>query len=54
LPPPILHGVSHEKEGSVGGRILRNGRAIVLLQGRVCRWGGGGKRMIEAPNKAMK
>jgi len=31
LPSPILYGVWHTKEGSVGGSILRNGRAIVLL-----------------------
>ena len=26
--------------GSVGRRILRNGRAIVLREGRLCKWGG--------------
>ena len=30
LPSPILYGVWHKKGGSVGGRILRNARAIVL------------------------
>jgi len=30
LPLPILCGVWHKKGVSVGGRILRNGRAIVL------------------------
>jgi len=30
LPLPILYGVWHTQEGSVGGHILRNGRAIVL------------------------
>ena len=30
LPSPIWYGVWNEKGGSVGGRILRNGRAIVL------------------------
>jgi len=30
LPSPILYGVWHKKGRSVGGRILRNGRAIVL------------------------
>ena len=30
LPSLILYGVWHTKEGSVGGRILRNGRAIVM------------------------
>ena len=30
LPPPIVYGVWHEKGGSVGGRILRDGHAIVL------------------------
>ena len=30
LPSPILYGVCHKTGGSVGGRILRNGRAIVL------------------------
>jgi len=39
LPSPILYGVWHSKEGSVGGRVLRNGRAIVLHQGMLCRWG---------------
>jgi len=29
LPSLILYGVWHKKEGSVGGRILRIGRAIV-------------------------
>ena len=40
LPSPILYGVWHTKGGgSVGGRILRNGRAIVLQEGKRCRWG---------------
>jgi len=30
LPSPILYGVYHKKEGRWGGRILRNGDAIVL------------------------
>jgi len=30
LPSPIVYGAWHTKEGSVGGRILRNGRALVL------------------------
>ena len=30
LPSRILYGVWHKQEGSVGGRVLRNGRAIVL------------------------
>ena len=30
LPSPILYGVWHEKGGSVGGRILHDGCAIVL------------------------
>jgi len=30
LPSVILYGVWHTKGESVGGRILRNGRAIVL------------------------
>ena len=30
LPPRILYGVWHTTGGSVGGRILRNGRAIAL------------------------
>jgi len=29
-PSPILYGICHSKEGSVGGRVLHNGRAIVL------------------------
>jgi len=40
LPSPILYGVWHKKAGAVGGRILRNGRAIVLQYGRLCRGGG--------------
>ena len=34
----IVYGIKNW--GSVGGRTLRNGRAIVLQQGRLCRWGG--------------
>ena len=30
LPSSILYGVWHRHGGSVAGRILRNGRAIVL------------------------
>ena len=30
LSLPILYGIWHIKEGSVGGRMLRNGRAIVM------------------------
>jgi len=30
LPSPLLYGARHTKEGSVGGRILRIGRAIVM------------------------
>jgi len=30
LPSPILYGVWHKREESVGGHILRNGPAIVL------------------------
>jgi len=30
LPSPIFHGVWHTQGGSVGDRILRNDRAIVL------------------------
>jgi len=32
----------------VAGRILRNGRAIVLQYGRRCRWRDGNKRMIDS------
>jgi len=46
LPSSILYGVWHTKGGSVAGRILRNGRAIVPQYGRRCGWGGGNKRMI--------
>jgi len=53
LSSPILYGVWHTKGGSVAGRILRNGRAIVLQWGRLCRWGGGNKRMIDSHNKAL-
>jgi len=48
LPPSILYGVWHTKGGSVSGRILRNGRAIVLQYGRRRRWGDGNKRMIDS------
>jgi len=37
LPSPILYGVQHKRGRSVGGRILRNGRAFVLEKGRLCR-----------------
>jgi len=40
LPLPILYGAWHTKGGSVGGRILRNGRATVLQSGRRCKWVG--------------
>jgi len=50
----ILYGVWYTQGGSVGGRILRNARAIVLQSGRLCRWGGGIKRRIESHNKALK
>ena len=30
LPSPIVYGVWQTKKGSVGGRVLRNGRAMVL------------------------
>jgi len=30
LPSPILYGIWHTMRGSMGGRILRNGRAKVL------------------------
>ena len=30
LPSPILYGVWHKHGGPVGGRILRNGRALVM------------------------
>ena len=30
LPSPIVYGVWHKRGGSVAGRILRDGRAIVL------------------------
>jgi len=39
LPLPILYGVWHKREKSVGGRILRNGRAIVLKSYGQYRWG---------------
>ena len=35
-----MYGAWHTKEGSVGGRILRNGRAIVLQSGGRCKWVG--------------
>jgi len=54
LPSPILYGVWHKKGGSVGGRILRNGHAIVLQLGRLCRWGGGDERMIDSHTKALQ
>ena len=48
LSLPILYGVWHTKGGSVAGRILRNGRAIVLQYGRRCRWGDDNQRMIDS------
>jgi len=35
----MVYGIT--RGGSVGGRILRNGRAFVLQYGRLCRRGGG-------------
>ena len=40
LPSPILYSVWHTAWFGGGGRMLRNGRAIVLQQGRLCRWPG--------------
>jgi len=40
LPSPIVYGIWHTKGGSVGGRILRNRRAIVLQQDGLYKWGG--------------
>jgi len=37
-----------------GGRISRNGNAIVLQWGRLCRWEGGNKRMLDSHKKALK
>jgi len=39
LPLPILYGVWHTQGVVVGGRILRNGRAIVLHYCGQCKWG---------------
>ena len=41
LRSPTLYGVCHKQEGSVGGRKLRTGRALVMQYGRLCRWGEG-------------
>jgi len=38
LPSPILYDVWHTKRRSVDGCVLRNGRAIVLQWGRLCKW----------------
>jgi len=44
LPSPRACGIWHTKGVSVGGRILRNRRAIVLQKGKLYKWGGGGKK----------
>jgi len=54
LPSPILYGVWHTQGASVAGRILRNGRAIVLQEGRRCMFGEGNTRMIHSHNEALK
>ena len=41
LSSPISYGSRRTKEGSVRGRILANGRAIVLQSSRLCKRGGG-------------
>jgi len=51
LPSPKLYGLRHKKEESVrGAYIARNGRAIVLQYGRLCRWVGGGWKDCCFPN----
>ena len=35
----------------MGGSILRNGRAIVMQSGRLSRWAGGNKWMVDSPIK---
>jgi len=49
----MLYGVWHSKEGSVGGRVLRNGRAIISQEGMLCRWGGVNKKMIDSDDEAL-
>jgi len=49
----MVYGI-HRGGGSVGERILRKGRAIVLQSGRRCRWAGGNKRIINSHNTALK
>jgi len=54
LPSSMLYDVWHGKGGSVGGRILSNGRAIVLQKSMLCRWRGAIKRIIDSRNKPLK
>jgi len=52
---PILYGVCHTKEGSGGGRIMPNSRAIVLKQCGQCRRAGRMKgRLIHAHTTRSK
>jgi len=44
LPWSLLYGVRHTQEGSEAGRILRNGRAIVVQLCGQCGWGAGQER----------
>jgi len=53
-PVPISCGVWHKKGGSVGGRILRNGRAIAYCNRVGFAGGEGNKLMIDFHNKALK
>jgi len=54
LPSLIVYGIWHKRGGSMARHILRNGRSVVLQQGRCCGWGGGNKRMIDSHKKALK
>ena len=42
-----------QRRGRWGGRVLRNGRAIVLQWDMLCRWGGVNKRMTDSHDKAL-
>jgi len=48
----MVCGIQRERRWR--GRILRNGRVIVMQQGRRCRFGEDKKRMIDPHNKALK
>ena len=45
MPSPIVYGVCHKRGGRWGGRLLRNGRAIVAQWGRFCSGARGNNRV---------